>query len=68
MAIDLTRCSGWSRHWAARLVAMSALSGVSSACTYAPPKAMVRVENHVARRGTDSIAMAVVAATLSRPT
>ena len=38
------------------------------ACTYAQPVAVVHVANHVARPGTDSIAIAVVAATHRRPT
>jgi hypothetical protein len=52
----------------ARLVAIVALSGMPSACTYAPPVAIVRVANHVLRPGTDSIAIAVVASTHRRPT
>jgi hypothetical protein len=51
-----------------RLLALATLSGAFSDCTYAPPAPMVRVANHVARPGTDSIAIAVVAATLRRPT
>lgn len=50
------------------VVALAALCGVPSACGYAPPAPMVRVANHVARPGTDSIAIAVVAATHRRPT
>jgi hypothetical protein len=53
--------------WRVRVVAI-VLSATLSACTYAPPAAMVRVANHVVRPGTDSIAIALVAATLRRPT
>jgi hypothetical protein len=55
-------------HSLARLVAIGALSATASACTYAAPVPMVHVANHVVRPGTDSIAMAVVAATRRRPT
>ena len=50
------------------VVALGALSGTPSACTYAPPAPVVRVANHVVRPGTDSIAIAVVAATHRQPT
>ena len=50
-----------------RLAALGVLSG-AFACTYAQPVPMVRVANHVVRTGTDSIAIAVVAATHRRPT
>ena len=43
------------------------LAAMSSACTYAPAVPIVRVANHVARPGTDSIAIAVVAATQRQP-
>lgn len=49
-------------------VAIAALSAMSSACTYAPAVPIVHVANHVVRPGTDSIAIAVVAATHRRPT
>lgn len=38
------------------------------ACTYAPAVPIARVTNHVVRAGTDSIAIALVAATVRRPT
>lgn len=68
MTIGLVQCPRWSRRWPARLVAIGALSAAASACTYAPPTPMVHVANHVVRSGTDSIAIAVVAATFRRPT
>jgi hypothetical protein len=37
-------------------------------CTYAPPEPLVRVANHAARAGTDSVAIAVYAAEIRRPT
>lgn len=42
--------------------------GGQAACTYAPPEPIVRVANHVTRSGTDSVAIAVLAATQRRPT
>ena len=54
-------------HDARRLVALGAL-GATLACTYAQPVPMVHVANHVVRPGTDSFAIAVVAATHRRPT
>ena len=49
------------------LVALGAL-GATLACTYAAPVPMVHIANHVVRPGTDSFAIAVVAATHRRPT
>jgi len=54
--------------WLVRVIAFGAVAGLPSACTYAPPVSMVRVANHVVRRGTDSIALAVFAATVREPT
>jgi len=51
-----------------RVIAIGALAGALAACTYARPTPMVRVANHVVRAGTDSIAVAVLAATRRRPT
>lgn len=62
------RRRGSRTDWPVRLVAIGVLSGTASACTYAPPVPMVHVANHVVRRGTDSIAIAVVASTHRRPT
>ena len=68
MVSDLSRRPTWSKGWLAQLLAISVLSGMPSACTYGPATPMVRVANHVVRPGTDSIAIAVVAATHRRPT
>jgi len=68
MASDLPPYAKWSNGWRARLLAVGVLSAVASACTYGPASPMVRVANHVARPGTDSIAIAVVAATHRQPT
>jgi hypothetical protein len=53
-----------------RVVALAALGGLGAtlACTYAAPVPMVHVANHVVRPGTDSFAIAVVAATHRKPT
>jgi hypothetical protein len=68
MVMDPQRRLARSKGWLARVLALGALSATPSACTYAPAAPMVRVANHVARPGTDSIAIAVVAATIRRPT
>ena len=49
------------------IAAFGALS-VMLACTYAQPVPVVRVANHIVRPGTDSFAIAVVAAMHRRPT
>jgi hypothetical protein len=68
MATDRLFSAAWPTHRLAHVVAVGVLSAASSACTYAPPAPMVRVANHVVRPGTDSIAIAVVAATHRNPT
>ena len=68
MAIDLSRRIERMRKRLARVIALGMLAGTPAACTYGPPLSMVRVANHVVRRGTDSIAMAVIAATVRQPT
>jgi hypothetical protein len=65
---DRSRCAARSKCGVTRLVALCLLSGAPAACTYAPPVPMVSIANHVVRSGTDSIAIAVVAAIHSRPT
>lgn len=66
--IRISRRIEWMGKPLARVIALCALAGTPAACTYAPPTPMVRVANHVVRRGTDSIALAVLAATIREPT
>jgi hypothetical protein len=44
------------------------VAGATLGCTYAAPVPIAHVANHVVRPGTDSFAIAVVAATHRRPT
>ena len=47
---------------------VAAVCGLALGCTYAPAEPLVRVANHAARAGTDSVAIAVYAAEMRRPT
>jgi hypothetical protein len=52
----------------AGLVFAAGVCCAAAGCTYAPAEPLVRVANHAARVGTDSVAIAVYAAEIRRPT
>lgn len=47
---------------------MAGAAALALGCTYAPAEPLVHVANHAARVGTDSVAIAVYAAEIRRPT
>lgn len=49
-------------------LAAGAATVLALGCTYAPAEPLVHVANHAARAGTDSVAIAVYAAQIRRPT